>query len=67
MVGVQFLVGIVLGSFLTWELIDIYLGPSVFMLAMLLASMVACFALCYAMVAIHDSFVDDEEAEEQGI
>lgn len=52
--SVRFLIGIVLGCFMTWGLIDMYLGASYSMLLALLLSMMACLILCRGMIIIYD-------------
>ncbi len=54
--SVRFLIGIVLGCFMTWGLIDLYLNASYSMLLTLFASMMACLSLCHGMIFIYDSF-----------
>ena len=54
--SVRFLIGVVLGCFLTWGLIDLYLDASRGMLLALFLSMMACLALCQGMIAIYDSW-----------
>lgn len=54
--SVRFLIGVVLGCFMTWGLIDVYLHASYAMLLALFLSMTACLALCQGMIVIYDSF-----------
>lgn len=54
--AVRFLVGIVLGCFMTWGLVDLYMGASASVLATLSASMILCLVLCRGMIYIFDSF-----------
>jgi hypothetical protein len=61
LVGVQFLVGIVLGCFSAWGLVGIYFGASCFMFMTLFVSMMACLALSYGMVVIYDIHSDGEQ------
>eukprot|EP00934_Nitzschia_sp_Nitz4_P002072 Nitzschia sp. Nitz4//scaffold129_size63868//45539//46174//NITZ4_006202-RA/size63868-processed-gene-0.70-mRNA-1//-1//CDS//3329534914//2072//frame0 len=51
--GVQFLVGIVLGAFLSWTLIDMYLGYPVPFLP-IIGTVVVDLALCYMMLCCYD-------------
>ena len=55
--GVRFHVGIVVGCFLVWSLIDVYFKASTGILLTLVVSFVACLALCYGMVYIHDRYI----------
>ena len=55
--GVRFHVGIVVGCFLVWSLIDVYFNASTGILLTLAVSFVACLALCYGMVYIHDRYI----------
>ena len=62
--GVYFLVGIVLGAFCAWTLIDLFLGfPIPFVPIM--ATVFVDLILCYLMVCCYDmgreESVDDEE------
>ncbi len=59
--GVRFHVGIVVGCFLVWSLIDLYFGASTSVLLTLLVSFLACLALCYAMILIHDRYIAEDE------
>ena len=61
-VGVQFLVGVVLGCFAVWALTDIYLGSPAFMRYGLLEALAACLFMCYLMVVIYDCFSVSEES-----
>jgi len=54
--SVKFLIGVVLGCFMTWGLIDLYLSASYSMLLALFVSMMACLTLCQGMILIYDSF-----------
>lgn len=55
--SVRFLMGVVLGCFLTWGFIDMYLHASSAMLWALCFSMAACLVLCQGMIVIYDNFV----------
>jgi hypothetical protein len=59
--GVRFHVGIVFGCFLVWTLIDVYFGASVTVFVTLFVSFLACLALCYGMVVIHDQYIMDRD------
>jgi hypothetical protein len=59
--GVRFHVGIVVGCFLVWALIDLYFGASRSVLVTLLFSFLACLYLCYAMVFVHDRYNTESE------
>ena len=59
--SVRFLIGVVLGCFLTWGLIDLYLGASRGMLLALFVSMLACLALCQWMIVIYDSWASPNQ------
>jgi hypothetical protein len=52
--SVRFLIGVILGCFLTWGFIDLYLNASQAMLWALLVSMMGCLTLCQGMIAIYD-------------
>lgn len=58
--AVQFLVGIVWGCFMTWGLVDIFMGASLYMLATLACSMSICLLLCRGMIFIYDMFSETE-------
>lgn len=64
--GVYFHLGIVLGCFLVWSSIDMHFGASAGVLVTLSVSFLACLALCYAMVRIHDRFLMVPAAMEEG-
>jgi hypothetical protein len=59
--AVHFLGGIILGSFATWGVIDLCIGVSTAMLTTLIASMMACTALCYTLIIVYDSCVDEDK------
>ena len=54
--SVCFLAGVVVGCFMAWGMVDLYLEASVSMLSTLLLSMMACLLLCKGMIVIYDSF-----------
>lgn len=54
--SVRFLVGVVMGCFLTWGFVDLYLHASPAMLLALFVSLLACLTLCRAMIIIYDIF-----------
>jgi len=62
--GVRFHVGIVVGCFLVWSLIDVYFKASTGILLTLAVSFVACMALCYGMVYIHDRYIVSNTADD---
>lgn len=52
--GIRFHVGIVVGCFFVWSMIDLWFGASPHEFKALFSSMLACLALCYGMVVIYD-------------
>lgn len=62
--GVYFLVGIVLGAFVAWTMIDVYLGfPIPF--APIAATVVVDLVLCYLMIFCYDMGRSDNVDEEE--
>jgi hypothetical protein len=55
--GVRFHIGIVVGCFLVWTLIDVYFKASPSILVTLALSFVVCLTLCYGMICIHDRYI----------
>ena len=53
--GVNFLLGIVVGSFTIWGIVDLYIGSGIDMFFALIASFCACTILCYTLVWVYDS------------
>jgi hypothetical protein len=64
LIGAQFLMGIVLGSFATWGCVDLFIGTSTSMFLTLIASMMACTALCYTFILVYDDSVDGDEDDD---
>jgi len=52
--GIRFHIGIVVGCFGVWSLIDLYFGASLDVFASLFASLLSCLGLCYGMVIVRD-------------
>lgn len=61
--GVRFHVGIVVGCFFVWCLVDLYFGASATVFVTLLFSFLSCLSLCYGMVLIHDRYIMEDEDE----
>jgi hypothetical protein len=59
--GVRFHIGIVVGCFLVWSLIDLYFGASASVFMILLLSFLTCMSLCYGMVVIYDRCITEDQ------
>ena len=62
--GVNFLLGIVFGSYAVWCAVDLYIGTAAEMFAALVISFIVCTTLCYALIVVYDSCSDEIEADE---
>lgn len=72
LLGVYFLVGIVLGAFLAWTMIDVYLGfpiPFVPIAMTVVADLVLCYLMvfCYDLGGRSEAAAKEEAQEEEGI
>lgn len=60
--SVNFLFGLLTGSFLVWGIVDLLVGTPSFMIPTFGAWMI-CVSLCYVMVGFYDFYQEDEEEE----
>lgn len=60
--GIRFHIGIVVGCFVVYSLIDLYFGASLDVFASLLASLISCLGLCYGIVVVRDWLIAQDLA-----
>ena len=61
LMGVNFLAGLIVGSFLAWVSIDVFFGLSSLMIPTI-GALCVCLALCYAMVLFYDKQHEVEDS-----